>query len=191
MTPYPGTDLASSYRERGLIESEDWNLYTNFGAVVAPEGIPATRLQMLHAAVGIRYGALRRFLAGKGFASVAEKLFDPLLLLAKVELIRGAWLRLRSRRRCSRRWSQPAHPAAAAGRSGGAFSDRLALRFHLRDGRSVAVGVVEREGRQDLAFDAGPGVSTSGGATSSCTSPSSAWSPSASGSTTSGSAATA
>ena len=157
MTPYPGTDLATAYREHGLIESEDWNLYTNFGAVVAPNGIPATRLQMLHAAVGIRYGAHRRFLAGKGFASVAEKLFDPLLLLAKVELIRG-------------RQSPPEIAAAmfealvAAGSPGRRsrpirrrLSDRLALRFHLRDGRSVAVGVVEREGRQDLAFEAGPG----------------------------------
>ena len=152
MTPYPGTDLAASYRQQGLIESEDWNLYTNFGAVVAPNGIPSTRLQVLHAAVGIRYGALRRFLAGKGFASVAEKLFEPLLLLAKVELIRG-------------RQSPPEIAAAmrdalvAAGTPGPRsrptrrrLTDRLALRFHLDDGSSVTVGMIERDGRQELAF---------------------------------------
>jgi magnesium-protoporphyrin IX monomethyl ester (oxidative) cyclase len=156
MTPYPGTELAASYRERGLIESEDWNLYTNFGAVVAPNGIPSTRLQVLHAAVGIRYGALRRFLAGKGMVRAAEKLVEPLLLLTKVELVRGL--------RSSADIAAAMHDAlAAAGTSGSRtrptrrrLSDRLALRFHLADGRSVAVGVVERGGEQELAFRAGP-----------------------------------
>jgi hypothetical protein len=37
------------------------------------------------------------------------------------------------------------------------LSDRLALRFHLGDGRSVVVGVSERDGRQVLAFRVGPG----------------------------------
>jgi magnesium-protoporphyrin IX monomethyl ester (oxidative) cyclase len=157
MTPYPGTDLAASYRERGLIESEDWNLYTNFGAVVAPAGIPSTRLQMLHAAVGIRYGALRRFLAGKGFASVAEKLFEPLLLLAKVELIRGR----QSPAQIAAAMLEALAAAGAPGTRGRPprrrLSDRLALRFHLGDGRSVVVGVSERDGRQVLAFRVGPG----------------------------------
>jgi hypothetical protein len=156
MTPYPGTDLAATYRQLGLIESEDWNLYTNFGAVVAPAGIPSTRLQTLHAAVGIRYGALRRFLAGKGFPSTAEKLVEPLLLLTRVELVRGL--------QSPARIAEAMHDALAAAAAPGPrsrptcrrLSDRLSLRFHLADGRSVAVGVVERDGQQELAFVVGP-----------------------------------
>ena len=156
MTPYPGTELAASYRQQGLIESEDWSLYTNFGAVIAPNGIPAARLQVLHAAVGLRYDASRRFLAGQGFLGVAEKLVEPLLLFAKVELIRGC--------RSSAEIAAAMLEALAAAGVPGPRSrvarrrpcDRLALRFHLDDGRSVAVGVVEREGRQELVFRAGP-----------------------------------
>jgi hypothetical protein len=156
MTPYPGTDLAASYRERGLIESEDWNLYTNFGAVVAASGIPSTRLQALHAAVGIRYGAMRRFHAGRGFPSAAEKLFEPLLLLAKVEVIRGGLSREEIAAAMFEALAAAGTPGPRARPTRRRLSDRLALRFHFDDRRSVVAGLIERDGRQELVFQAGP-----------------------------------
>jgi hypothetical protein len=155
MTPYPGTDLAATYRQLGLIESEDWNLYTNFGAVVAPNGIPSSRLQVLHAAVGIRYGALRRFLAGKGIVSAAEKLVEPLLLFAKVELVRGRWSSVEIAAAMFEAVVAAGTPAPRSRPTRRRLSDRLALRLHLDDGRSVALGMVERDGRQELAFAVG------------------------------------
>ncbi len=84
MTPYPGTDLSRDYHHRGLIDSRDWDLYTNFGAVVTPAGLSSWRLQVLHAAVCLRYGVTRRFLAGGSSAKALAKALEPLLLLVSV-----------------------------------------------------------------------------------------------------------
>jgi len=87
MTPYPGTVLAEQYRERGLIASTNWDLYTNLGAVIQPSGISSRRLQGLHCAVMIQYGVARRFLLGKPFTSLALKLVEALMVTAKTCLI--------------------------------------------------------------------------------------------------------
>jgi anaerobic magnesium-protoporphyrin IX monomethyl ester cyclase len=84
MTPYPGTDLARDYHQKGLVDSRDWDLYTNFGAVVAPGRLSSWRLQVLHAAVCLRYGVTRRFLAGGSSAKTLAKALEPLLLLAAI-----------------------------------------------------------------------------------------------------------
>jgi anaerobic magnesium-protoporphyrin IX monomethyl ester cyclase len=84
MTPYPGTDLARDYHHKGLVDSRDWDLYTNFGAVVAPAGLSSWRLQVLHAAVCLRYGVTRRFLAGGSSAKAFAKALEPLLLLVAI-----------------------------------------------------------------------------------------------------------
>lgn len=89
MTPYPGTDLAAAYHERGLVDSENWDLYNNFGAVVTPAELTSWRLQVLHAAVALRYGAARRFLSGRSVASALSKILEPLLLLVSIGLARG------------------------------------------------------------------------------------------------------
>lgn len=89
MTPYPGTELAERFAHEGLVASRNWDLYNNFGAVVRPNGISELRLQVLHAAVAMRHGTWRRFVAGKRASSVIGKLVEPLLLLAKVGWVRG------------------------------------------------------------------------------------------------------
>jgi hypothetical protein len=89
MTPYPGTELARRFQERGLVTSQDWNRYTNFMAVVEPGEISDRRLQVLHAAVAMKYGVQRRFLAGKSVSTAIGRVAEPLLLLAKVGLLKG------------------------------------------------------------------------------------------------------
>jgi magnesium-protoporphyrin IX monomethyl ester (oxidative) cyclase len=88
MTPYPGTELAARMAAAGTIESRDWDLYTNHGAVVSPAGIDARRLQVLHAAVALRTKCARRFAAGRSAQGIISACFEPLLLLATVELQR-------------------------------------------------------------------------------------------------------
>ncbi|HSO23450.1 MAG TPA: radical SAM protein [Chondromyces sp.] len=84
MTPYPGTDLARDYHQKGLVDSRDWDLYTNFGAVVTPGRLSSWRLQVLYAAVSLRYGVTRRFLAGGSSTKALAKALEPLLLLVSV-----------------------------------------------------------------------------------------------------------
>ena len=152
MTPYPGTELAARYEERGLIASSDWSLYTNLGAVVAPEGIPPGRLQALHAGVVLRHKAFRRFLDGNAAGACLGGLWEPLLLLAKVD-------RLRAPERPARERAEALYSALEAARGTitreprpdrrPVFARRLALRFHL-DGRpSVWVGGIE-DGRSAM-----------------------------------------
>ncbi len=88
MTPYPGTELATRMDAAGTIESRDWDLYTNHGAVVSPAGIDARRLQVLHAAVAMRYKCSRRFVGGRSAGEIIAACVEPLLLLATVELQR-------------------------------------------------------------------------------------------------------
>ncbi len=154
MTPYPGTELAADYERRGLIASRDWDLYNNFGAVVTPDGMSAARLQTLHAAVAARYGMARRFLLGKGCVSAVTRAFEPLLLMVKASLARGDRTRqelagdfLEALALCEGTVaSQPLGPRRRA----------PAFRFHLAGHESVVVGVVEREGREELVVRRGP-----------------------------------
>ncbi|MBI4916624.1 MAG: B12-binding domain-containing radical SAM protein [Acidobacteria bacterium] len=88
MTPYPGTELAARMTAAGTIASRNWDLYTNHGAVISPGGIGPRRLQLLHAAVAMRYKCSRRFAAGRSAAEILAACFEPLLLLATVELQR-------------------------------------------------------------------------------------------------------
>lgn len=139
MTPYPGTDLAADYRSKGLIESDDWDLYCNFGAVVAPAGLTSWQLQVLHAAVAIRYGAARRFLSGKPTASAIAKILEPLFVLISVGGTRGDL--------------DPAEISQAVGaamdRASGSFvrprrpsrkaADRLAVVIHAGEGPGFAM----------------------------------------------------
>ncbi len=156
MTPYPGTELAADYDRRGLIASRNWDLYTNFGAVVSPNGMPPTRLQILHAGVAIRYGMARRFACGKGVLDAVSKAFEPLLLLAKVGLVRGD----RSREEIAADLHDAL--ALAAGctsreRLADGRPDRRAVRFHLPGREPVVVHAVAYSDRDDLVVEQSPG----------------------------------
>lgn len=142
MTPYPGTDLAADYSSKDLIESRDWDLYSNFGAVVAPAGLSSWQLQVLHAAVALRYGAARRFLAGKPASAAIAKVFEPLFVLISVGLARGD--------------RSPTEVTAAIGAALGhatatfrrpprdrrRLADRIAVVFHAGTGSDHAIAVV-------------------------------------------------
>ena len=158
MTPYPGTDLAADWERRGLVESRDFDLYSNFAAVVSPDGMPAGRLQVLHAAVALKYGALRRFVAGKPVADAVAKCMEPLLLLAKVELLRGALPEGEIAGKMLDALSAAAAPSAHGRRPRRRrrLGDRVAFRFHARGRGSVVVGAVDRDGEQELVVRDGP-----------------------------------
>jgi magnesium-protoporphyrin IX monomethyl ester (oxidative) cyclase len=159
MTPYPGTDLAADWEARGLVESRDWDLYNNFGAVVAPPGLSAGRLQVLHAAVSLKYGALRRFLAGKTVADAVAKCMEPLLLLAKVELQRGTLTPGEVAGRLLDALTAAAGPSAHGRRSRRRRrpGDRIGFRFHAAGRGSVVVGAADRDGEEELVIHSGPG----------------------------------
>lgn len=152
MTPYPGTELAADYERRGLIASRDWDLYTNFGAVISPGGLTPTRLQVVHAAVAIRYGASRRFASGKSVLDAVSKTFEPLFLLAKVGLLRGG----RSRDEVAADLYEALSLAAGTAdrpRRDGRRPDRLAVRFHLDGREPVSVYAVARDDREELRIE--------------------------------------
>ena len=150
MTPYPGTVLGEQYEADGLVQSFDWDLYTNFCAVVAPEGMDTQKMQSLLCSVSLRYGAQRRFLKGKSSWSAIGRVLEMLLTHARVgsvhplhtraDVERGLYEALESAAgRCERE-------ARASARPG--LGERLGLRLHARDGRSIAIGL-EREGATD------------------------------------------
>ena len=162
MTPYPGTELADDYAEHGLVTSDDWDLYTNFGAVVEPNGISSLELQGLLFTVAADIGMGARFLDGRSFRSVLERLFEPLFIAVKMgrlnqrhgreeliaELMR-ALSRLHERRR----------PAGARGRR----SKPWALRIHADDRPSVVIGLVTEGDDEVLTIRRQPDPLTRGG----------------------------
>jgi hypothetical protein len=151
MTPYPGTELADEYADRGWITSRNWDLYTNFGAVVAPDGISAERLQVLHCAVAASYGARRRFAEGKGLMKILERLLEPLLLYAAMSRVKGVPTK-------DVEIGVMEALALMAGRqvrSGGRHPGRRAVRFHLEGQPDVVVAITEVDGTHELIVSVG------------------------------------
>jgi magnesium-protoporphyrin IX monomethyl ester (oxidative) cyclase len=152
MTPYPGTDLARDYQDRGLVDSRDWDLYTNFGAVVTPGRLSSWRLQVLHAAVCLRYGVTRRFLAGGSSAKALAKALEPLLLLVSV----GAARRDLSPDELAAAVSDAVAEAAADvrrdARPGRSAGDRAALVIHAPGRAPVTLAVLAEDERERLVI---------------------------------------
>ncbi len=151
MTPYPGTDLAAEYERNGWIASRDWDLYTNFGAVVEPGGLSAARLQVLRAAVAIRYDAARRFLEGRTPLAALDRIAEPALLTAMILLQRGE-----HSREAVAELVMDAFTAAAgtAARSPAAHRRRpgTALAFHLPGRDPVLFAIRRHEDREILSI---------------------------------------
>jgi len=84
MTPYPGTELAEEYVDKSMVSSLDWDLYTNLGAVVEPNGISSLELQglLLSVAASVAMGDL--FLQGRASLRVLERIFEPLFINIKM-----------------------------------------------------------------------------------------------------------
>ncbi len=158
MTPYPGTVLGEQYEKAGLVRSHDWDLYTNFCSVVELEGITPLELQALLCAVTLEYGMYRRFLKGQSFSGALGRLFEALLVHARVGLMHRdhspeaiAQSLLWALKSAAGSKSRAARPGAKR-----RFFDRFALRFHCEDHQSVVVGTVEGAEGQELVIRSGP-----------------------------------
>jgi magnesium-protoporphyrin IX monomethyl ester (oxidative) cyclase len=90
LTPYPGTRIFDEYQQQGLIKSFNWDLYTNYCAVVEPAGIPRYTLQALLGAVIVQCSLNKRFARGEPFSKLAGKTLALLLANARALLLDDA-----------------------------------------------------------------------------------------------------
>jgi len=153
MTPYPATELARHHEQEGLIISHDWDLYTNFGAVIEPNGLSAKQLQTLLCSVIASYSISRRFLLGASVAKVIGRLLESLLVHLQVALrhprftIRDVELSLWEAL-AAVQGEREREPAGGPG-SG---SPGMALVLHCEDRPPLEIGMFRRAGREVLAI---------------------------------------
>jgi len=148
MTPYPGTELAQEYVDRDMVASFDWDLYNNFGAVVAPAGLSPLELQGMWCSVAASVGMGDRFLEGRSFGSVLERLFEPLFIAAEMARLNGR----HSGEEVVAELMQALGSIQEQGRPARTRvhrSDALALRIHAPDHDSVVIGLAV-EGEQEV-----------------------------------------
>lgn len=154
MTPYPTTELARAYEEKGLIKIRDWDLYTNFGAVIEPNGISTRQLQTLLCSVLTSYGVARRYLLGSRFSRVLGRLFETLLVHIQIALMHphftekdvaiSLWEALASiQGERERDVNTKRKPKAL---------DQVTLVFHCEDRSPIEVGVLDRGDREALSI---------------------------------------
>ena len=155
MTPYPGTDMADEYAQRGWVESRNWDLYTNFGSVIQPNGTTADRLQILHCAVATAYGMRRRFVEGASLWRILERILEPLLVFTSMSLMKADTGHAEIEHgmmealglTCGR-WQRP---------PGARRPSRFALRLHHPEVTSVVMGILRHEDREELVIRQGGG----------------------------------
>lgn len=163
MTPYPGTALGDRYEQAGMITSSDWDLYTNFGAVIAPKDIDSRRLQTLHCGVSAHHSLLRRFKNGSSFSSGMSKLFEVLFTHTKMMLLSG---RYTAEEVENSLWealaafdgTEAERPARAKDRGRG----DVAVAFHAGDRAPVVIGLKRRWETETLRIAVNRGDEVSG-----------------------------
>ena len=79
ITPYPGTETHQQYKDQGIICSTNWDMYTNFAAVVKPNNIPPHRLQALACATAIRYNLSKVIVLGRPSWDLARRFIRELV----------------------------------------------------------------------------------------------------------------
>ena len=165
MTPYPGTELAEDFARNELVSTSDWDLFTNLGSVVEPNGISSLELQGLHCSVAAGVAVGQRFLEGRPPLQVLEGVFEPLFITIKMlrlndrfsrEEVEKAVMTALARIPADRERRPAPHRRSR-------FLDRLALRFHHPVMASVVIGVTEERGVERLVVQTGPGRLHSGG----------------------------
>jgi magnesium-protoporphyrin IX monomethyl ester (oxidative) cyclase len=152
MTPYPGTPIAKEFEAQGRLRSYDWDLYTNFGAVVEPPGMSTLELQTLVCAVTARYGMTRRFLLGQRFSSVLGRLFEALLTHVMISRVNrdysvqdiedSLWQALVSMQGVTSR--------ELDGERRATWTDRVALYIHHRNHAPVVIEVTRNGAQESL-----------------------------------------
>ncbi|MCP4898118.1 MAG: B12-binding domain-containing radical SAM protein [bacterium] len=151
MTPYPGTETARTYKEQGLTKSFDWDLYNNFGAVVAPNEISTLELQGLLCTVGLRYAIDRRFLLRKSAKGVLLRVFEGVFLHSRMALANSEYSRSDVEGSLHRALAMMEGRRERASDSSNPQTswDRLTLCFHYKDCPTVQIGII-REGDEDV-----------------------------------------
>lgn len=156
MTPYPGTQLGARYREQDLITSFDWDLYTNFGSVIAPSGISSLRLQTLHCGVKAKYGLYRRFNQGAPLSKGLSKLFEALFIHTKMMVFSGQYSAAEVEESL---WEALAAVGGSdeerpcRNRTKGRAARDLAIAFHARDRAPVIIRLSHCDGMERLTID--------------------------------------
>lgn len=155
MTPYPGTALAADYAARNAVSSFDWDLYTNFGAVVEPAGMTSLELQGLHFAASASTAMRVRFQEGRSFPRVAAGLLEPLFVAVRMARMHDRYpaadVTAVLMTMLARLPLEDSRPARAETR----FSDRFALRFRAPGHDPVVLGIVAENGEERLVARAG------------------------------------
>ncbi|MCP4896549.1 MAG: radical SAM protein [bacterium] len=157
LTPYPGTRTYEEYHENGMIASYDWDLYTNLGAAIEPNGISRLSLQALLCTVQTQYSLVKRLARGDSFDRLAGKLIMPLLANAKLLQLYGTGSDEELQDYLWEALSQLQDiPPRTVEHKGSRHSDQsLVLRFHNWRGTSVDA-VFQHDGDQE-SFRIGKG----------------------------------
>ncbi len=158
MTPYPGTELAAEYVAAGQVASFDWDLYTNLGSVVAPNGIAALELHGRHLAVGGGIALGVYGVAGGRARAVVGRLFEPLLVALVMARLNDRFTRDEVGAAVMTALARiPSDLRRAPPRRRHRRGDRLALRIHWPGAPAVVVGVGGDEREERLAVQTGVG----------------------------------
>lgn len=146
LTPYPGTKTFEDYRENDLIDSYNWDFYTNYGAVIRPNGISRLTLQALVGTLATQYSLRKRFARGESLGQLASKLFGLLIAVAKVLQLYGSHsdAELKQCLFDAVGMLRDLPPRKAAPKSRNRMPAGIALRFHSANMRAVDV-VFERD----------------------------------------------
>ncbi len=148
MTPYPGTELAEEYVERGNVTSFDWDLYNNFGAVIEAGGMSSLELQGLLFAVSAGIAVSVRLRKGRTLLQAALRIFEPLFVAVKMARMGERFSRdevVATLMDMLERLPVTANDDGAAPNRK-RFGQRVALRIHAPGRPSVVFGMVEGDG---------------------------------------------
>lgn len=150
MTPYPGTETYALYDENRLIKSRDWDLYTNFCAVIETDGISQQTLQALSGALTLRHSLLKRFLWDGTYSKMVIRFLGQLVLhginwqqdesFTRDEFAQGLWEALLYARGEKTRTTE----TDIRGR----LFERFAYQFHNGDQEPLVLRF-DRSGRQE------------------------------------------
>lgn len=150
LTPYPGTGTFDQYDAAGWITNKDWDLYSNYTAVIEANGIPPADLQALSGALALQSSMLKRFARGEPFSTIAGKLLALTLAFCKVVQTQSSWSETTRENSVwemvSRLRGAPARPRESD--RGTRWFHPNALRFH-RAGRAPIVVGLEIDGGEE------------------------------------------
>jgi len=165
MTPYPGTELAADYVERGAVTSFNRDLYNNFGAVVEAGGMSSLELQGLLFAVSAGIALSVRLRKGRTLPQAFIRIFEPLFVAVTMARMGDRFSRDEVVATLMEMLERLPVTLAGDGATPGRkrFGRRVAMRIHAPGRPSVVLGVVEEAGVERFRARAGDERLQSGG----------------------------